>query len=238
MGAVTARKAKVSEAGSARPRTPRQRVRMAPDDRERMILEAATHYFARHGFSAQIRELARELKVSQGLIYRYFSSKQELVDRVYQHNFLRRWDASWEELLRDRSLPLRDRLKDFYTRYLGAIDDPDWIRLVMHSGLEGNDLTRRYIRTRVEHLLGIIARECRLVPRSVEPDQAEMEMVWHLHSTVIYYLVRKHIFRTATTRDVPGLVAMIIDDFLSGLAGEPGALGKIAITRRRNGPCP
>jgi AcrR family transcriptional regulator len=238
MSAVTAIKEKAAEGGSARPRTRRQRVRMAPDDRERMILEAATHYFARHGFSAQIRELARELKVSQGLIYRYFSSKQELVDRVYQHNFLRRWDASWEDLLRDRSVPLRDRLKDFYTRYLGAIDDPDWIRLVMHSGLEGNDLTRRYIRTRVEHLLRIIARECRLVPRAGEPDQAEMEMVWHLHSTIIYYLVRKHIFRTATTRDVPGLVAMIIDDFLSGLAGGPGALGKIAIPRRRNGPCP
>jgi AcrR family transcriptional regulator len=238
MSAVTARKEKAAEDGAARPRTRRQRVRMAPDDRERMILEAATHYFARHGFSAQIRELARELKVSQGLIYRYFKSKQALVDRVYQHNFLRRWDASWEDLLRDRSLPLRDRLRDFYIRYLGAIDDPDWIRLVMHSGLEGNDLTRRYIRTRVEHLLRIVACECRRDLRRAQPDQAEMEMVWHLHSTVIYYLVRKHIFRTATTRDVPALVAMVIDDFLSGLASGPGALGRIAITKGRNGPCP
>jgi hypothetical protein len=63
-----------------------------------------------------------------------------------------------------------------------------------------------------------------------------MEMVWHLHSTIIYYLVRKHIFRTATTRDVPGLVAMVIDDFLLGLGSD--ALGKISIARKRNGPCP
>ena len=220
---------------------------MAPDDREHMILEAAVHFFARHGFSAQIRELARELKVSQGLIYRYFNSKQELLDQVYEHNFLRRWDSGWEALLRDRATPLGDRLKQFYTRYLRAIDDPDWIRLVMYSGLDGNDLTRRYIRTHVENLLRIIARECRLLQAPAaaraagEPEQAEMEMVWHLHSTIVYYLVRKHIFRTATTRDTPRLIAMVIDDFLSGLANGAEAsvaVGGIAMTRKRNGPCP
>jgi AcrR family transcriptional regulator len=222
----------------------RRRIRMAPDERERMILDAAIHFFAKHGFSAQLRELAREMKVSQGLIYRYFSSKQALLDRVYEHNFLRRWDASWEKLLGDRKLPLRQRLMEFYTRYLAAIDDPEWIRLVMYSGLDGNDLTRRYIRSHVEGLLRLIARECRALEGrkgSGEPSQAEMELVWHLHSTVIYYLVRKHIFRTATAKDKTTLVTMMIDDFLSGLAGDKAALapiGRIVLSRRRKGPCP
>jgi AcrR family transcriptional regulator len=222
----------------------RRRIRMAPDERERMILDAAIHFFAKHGFSAQLRELARELKVSQGLIYRYFSSKQALLDRVYEHNFSRRWDPSWETLLADRKLPLRQRLTEFYTRYLAAIDDPEWIRLVMYSGLDGNDLTRRYIRSHVEGLLRLIARECRVLEGkkiSGEPSQAEMELVWHLHSTVIYYLVRKHIFRTATVKDANTLVTMMIDDFLSGLAGdktEPMAIARIPLTRKRRGPCP
>jgi AcrR family transcriptional regulator len=222
----------------------RRRVRMAPDERERMILDAAIHFFAKHGFSAQLRELAREMKVSQGLIYRYFSSKQALLDRVYEHNFLRRWDPSWEKLLADRKLPLRRRLTEFYTHYLAAIDDPEWIRLVMYSGLDDNDLTRRYIRTHVEGLLRLIARECRALEgkrAAGEPTQAEMELVWHLHSTVIYYLVRKHIFRTATVKDGNALVAMMIDDFLSGLAGEksaPAAIRRIALSRNRKGPCP
>jgi AcrR family transcriptional regulator len=222
----------------------RRRIRMAPDARERMILDAAIHFFAKHGFSAQLRELAREMKVSQGLIYRYFSSKQALLDRVYEHNFLRRWDPAWEKLLGDRTLPLRERLTDFYARYLAAIDDPEWIRLVMYSGLDGNDLTRRYIRSHVEGLLRLIARECRAVEgrkAASEPSQAEMELVWHLHSTAIYYLVRKHIFRTATVKDRTTLVAMMIDDFLSGIAGEtsaPAPIDRIALTRRRKGPCP
>jgi AcrR family transcriptional regulator len=224
--------------------TGRRRIRMAPDARERMILDAAIHFFAKHGFSAQLRELAREMKVSQGLIYRYFSSKQALLDRVYEHNFLRRWDPAWERLLADRTLPLRERLTDFYTRYLVAIDDPEWIRLVMYSGLDGNDLTRRYIRSHVEGLLRLIARECRAIDgrkSEGEPTQAEMELVWHLHSTAIYYLVRKHIFRTATVKDRTTLVAMMIEDFLSGLAGDapaPVAMGKISVPKRRKGPCP
>ena len=85
------------EPSAARPAA-RRRIRMAPEDREQMILEAAINFFAKHGFTAQLRELARELKVSQGLIYRYFKSKDELLNRVYEHNFLRRWDAGWEVL--------------------------------------------------------------------------------------------------------------------------------------------
>lgn len=218
---------------------------MAPDEREHMILDAAIHFFARHGFSAQIRDFASAIGVSQGLIYRYFESKQALLDRVYEHNFMRRWDESWGALLADRALPLGERLKQFYARYLAAIDDSEWIRLVMYSGLDGNDMTRRYIRSHVEGLLKRIAIECRAFrgERSGgEPDQAEMELVWHLHSTVIYFLVRKHIFRTATTKDTGALIDMTIDDFLSGLAGDTGArgirVGRIASTRKRKGPCP
>ena len=225
----------------------KRRIRMAPDERERMILDAAIHFFARHGFSAQIRDFAHEMKVSQGLIYRYFASKQALLDRVYEHNFLSRWDDRWAALIADRGRPLGERLKEFYTRYLAAIDDPEWIRLVMYSGLDGNDMTRRYIRSHVEGLLRLIAVECRPLrgaSASGEPSQAEIELVWHLHSTVIYYLVRKHIFKTATTKDKDSLVAMAIDDFLSGLSGSPRkaadekiSIGRIA-SRKRKGPCP
>jgi AcrR family transcriptional regulator len=206
-----------------------RRVRMAPDDRERMILEEAVRFFARHGFAAQIRDLAAEAGISQGLVYRYFRSKRELLERVYEHNFIKRWDDSWEEALKDRSEPLDARLTRFYSGYLKAIDDPDWIRLVMYSGLERNDLTRRYIRTQVERLLQTIALECRMASgraTSGPVSELETEAVWHLHSTFIYYLVRKHIFAIETTADRDALVRTAVTSFLQGvgavLAGDPG----------------
>jgi AcrR family transcriptional regulator len=200
-----------------------RRIRMAPDDRERMILEEAVRFFARHGFSAQIREFASEAGISQGLVYRYFRSKRELVERVYEHNFIKRWDAQWEAALQDRTEPLDRRLCAFYSAYLKAIDDPDWIRLVMYSGLEGNDLAPRYVRTQVEHLLKIIATECR-DPGSAEAasapvTEAEMEAVWHLHSTFIYYLVRKHIFGVRTIEETDMLVTVAVNNFLGGIGG-------------------
>lgn len=202
-----------------------RRVRMAPEDRERMILEKAAAFFARHGFSAQIREIAKESGISPGLIYRYFRSKGELIEKVYEHVFLNRWKPEWEAGLKDRSRPLRARLEAFYASYLDAIDDPDWIRLSMYSGLDGTNLVRRYIETQVEDLLEIIAAECRVyrgaeAAPAAEPDDYEMEMVWHLHSTFIYYLVRKHIFQTRATRDRALLVEIAVADFLSGLAAD------------------
>lgn len=221
-----------SKAGNARPR-----IRMAAGEREQMILDAAVHFFAVHGFSAGIRDLARELKVSQGLIYRYFPTKQHLLDRVYEQSFLSRWDPQWEKQLRDRSRPLAARLKSFYTSYLTAIDDPDWIRLSMYSGLDGNDLTHRYIRSHVESLLRLIARECQQSgDRGRKPNEAEMEMAWHLHSTAIYYLVRKHIFRTPATGDIPGLVATVVDGFLSGLPKAGSAALQAPQPKRKRRP--
>jgi AcrR family transcriptional regulator len=214
-----------------------RRVRMAPDDRERMILEEAVRFFSRHGFNAQIREFATEAGISQGLIYRYFRSKRELVERVYEQNFLKRWNRGWEAMLLDTAHPIDRRLKEFYRSYLAAIDDSDWIRLVMYSGLEGNDLTRRYIRTQVEHLLRIIAEECR---RAFAPDsrlkgasERELEAVWQLHSTFIYYLVRKHIFGTRTIADREALVEVAVTDFLHGFGNATADCSGAKAPRKR-----
>lgn len=200
-----------------------RRIRMAPEDRERMILSEAAHFFAQHGFSAQIREIARELGISQGLIYRYFRSKSELIERVYEHVFLDRWNPEWERGLRDRSKPLEERLAWFYRSYLGAVDDPDWIRLSLYSGLSEYNLVRRYIETQVEDVLDVIAVESQVfrgaIPeRAAVSDEYQKEMVWHLHSTFIYYLIRKHIFRTKATEDRELLVRIAVTDFLSGLS--------------------
>lgn len=199
------------------------RSRMSPEERERMILDKAVHFFAKHGFSAQTRELAREIGVSQGLIYRYFRSKEELIERVYQRNFLRRWKKEWESVLQDGNIPLDRRLKQFYREYLAVVDDYEWIRIAMHSGLGGNNLTRRYIEDQVERVLRIIALECRKtrLGKSVGSgaiSELEIETVWHLHSTIIYYLIRKHILGTKTTTDADGLVSVMVDSFISGFA--------------------
>lgn len=198
-----------------------QPARMNPDDRREMILTGAVSFFSKHGFQAQTRALSKELNVSQGLIFRYFGSKDELVEAVYQRNFISRWRDEWQETLCDRSLSLNDRLQQFYNAYIKAIDDYDWIRISAFSGLSGNALTKRYVETNVEALLDIIAAE---IAREFENDNARAlglecahELVWHLHSTFIYYLFRKHVFQTRATQSHAVLVETAVDNFVKGL---------------------
>ncbi len=113
-----------------------RRTRLSPQARERIILDAAIDFFAEEGFRAQTRALADRIGVSQSLIYRYFGSKENLIERVYEKTFLSRWNPAWEETLADRSRPLRERLQEFFRSYLVAVDDRNWIRVAMHSSLE------------------------------------------------------------------------------------------------------
>jgi AcrR family transcriptional regulator len=200
----------------------RTRVRMDPDNRERMILEGAVRFFAKRGFAAHTRELAEELGVSQSLVFHYFGSKEALIERVYQRNFLLGWRADWVEQLRDRAKPLRQRLKEYYLSYLSVVDYHDWIRVAMFSGLEGNDLTRRYIETQVALIMRTIAEEINFQRFGHEQGNitpVDMERVWHLHSSMIYYLIRKHLFKTAAVQSHQDLVDVVVDTFIDGIPG-------------------
>jgi TetR/AcrR family transcriptional regulator, fatty acid metabolism regulator protein len=61
----------------------------AAEDRRRQILDAAVRVFARRGFhGCRVSDIADEAGVAYGLVYHYFSSKEEVLDTL----FLERWD--------------------------------------------------------------------------------------------------------------------------------------------------
>jgi AcrR family transcriptional regulator len=204
-----------------------------------MIIEAAIGFFAELGFDAQLRELAKRLGISQALIFRYFSSKQALVERVYERVYVARWSAAWKAGLQDRSVPLQERLVAFYRSYLDAVEGYEWIRLALYSGLAGNDLTRRYIETRVDGLLRVIGEELRNeMPGLAHLTDAELqELVWHLHSTFIYYLIRKYVFQVAVTSNLETMISTMVTHFICGLAAQsnPAAHTANAGPERRHG---
>src|SRR6201999_639293 len=92
---------------------PKQK-RLSPDDRRREFVAKATEFFSEEGFGGGTRDLARRLGVTQPLLYRYFPSKDDLIKEVYRTVFLDPFDAGWDDLLTDRSRPLRERLQEFY----------------------------------------------------------------------------------------------------------------------------
>ena len=62
----------------------------AATDKRRVILDAAVRVFARQGFhTCRVSDIADEAGVAYGLVYHYFSSKEEILDTL----FLERWDV-------------------------------------------------------------------------------------------------------------------------------------------------
>ena len=65
---------------------------IAQEEKRRLILDAAVRVFARDGFhTSRVGDIAEEAGVAHGLLYHYFSSKDEVLLTVFSEN--------WSDLL-------------------------------------------------------------------------------------------------------------------------------------------
>lgn len=193
--------------------------RLSAQDRERQIVEKAVQHFTRHGFAGSTRELARELGVTQPLLYRYFPSKEVLIDRVYAEVF----DSSptWENVSADGSIPLDERLHRFYVSYSATILREEWIRIFIFAGLTREGINKKYLNKLRTKVFLPVLEEVRKAFDIAEPEtpevlDAEVELVWGLHASIFYLGVRKWIYGLKIPKDVDSVIRAKVDVFLAG----------------------
>lgn len=188
-------------------------------ERERLIVQKAIRYFATHGFSASTRDLAREIGISQPLLYRYFPSKEALVERVFEEVYLSPWNPAWERQLSDRSVPLAERMRRFYGQYAGVILNSDWIRIFIFAGLAYEGINVRYLaRLRAgvfDVVLAELHREFSLGAPTAQQHEDEIELIWGLHASIFYLGVRKWIYRLDVPEQLDRLIAQQVEEFMA-----------------------
>ena len=180
--------------------------------------------FSQIGFGASTRDLAAALGVTQPLLYRYFATKDELIERVYDEVIFRPWNTEWETWLADRSTPLGDRLRRYLKDYVHFITRSSLIRLQMYAALAGvadNAQLHRFIGNLRERHFKVIARELRHEygipdPAGPEEEADEIELVWSAHSTVYYMGVRQWIYGLPPPANVERTIDILVDGFLMG----------------------
>jgi len=60
----------------------------AQEEKRKLILDAAVRVFARSGYhGARVGDIATEAGVAHGLLYHYFSSKEEVLETIFRENF-------------------------------------------------------------------------------------------------------------------------------------------------------
>ena len=235
------RRASAKATGSRAVAHPQTKSRLSPAERERQIIDGAIAYFSEAGISGQTRELSKRLGITQPLLYRYFPSKQALLDRVYSTVFEGRWNPAWASLIRDRSIPLRDRLIEFYRQYSEATYRPDWLRIYLHAGLSDPAFNQRYIQLIQRELLPVYAREvrhyCGLESADLPVSNEEIEFVWSLHGGMFYYAVRQHIYQLQMQVPFMEKVVPAVDNFLAGARTTyPALLADVAKAAKRPTP--
>jgi AcrR family transcriptional regulator len=198
------------------------RRRLPPDERERLIVEEAVRFFAEVGFEGHTRDLARRLNITQPLLYRYFPSKEALIDRVYQEVYLNRWNPAWEALIEDRGQPLRQRLTAYYRDYARTILHPEWIRVFLFAGLKGGSLNARLLDMIRERIFTRVIREIRIdrglpMPPEFPFSETEYELVWGLHASIFYIGIRKWIYGLPIPDDIDAVIDAKVAAFLDGV---------------------
>lgn len=116
----------------------------SPAERRRLrvraaILEAAEKVFAEEGEEGlSIRRLAEEIDYSPAAIYKYFGSKEELVDELKELFFARILDRVGE--LRGKDAPFETRARACLTGYIHtALEKPQHYLAAFSSVQEGHE---------------------------------------------------------------------------------------------------
>jgi len=100
-------------------------------DRRRQLLDAAVRVFARQGFHAsRVTDIATEAGVAHGLVYHYFSSKDEVLDTVFRERWgllldhIRAVDAT-DQTARGKLAAIAGFIVDSYRH------DPDVMKVII-----------------------------------------------------------------------------------------------------------
>jgi len=174
-----------------------RRTRLSPAARKQEVLAEAILYFADEGFDGGTRGLAKRMGITQPLLYRYFPSKDDLVNEVYRAVYLDRWQSGWEDTIRDRQLPIETRLHRFYQSYTSVVFDRNWLRIFFFAGLKGLDLNARYLQRVESALLGPIWAETCIAfgqPAPTAQQTGTHDLVWQMHGAIFYHGIRQQIY--------------------------------------------
>jgi TetR/AcrR family fatty acid metabolism transcriptional regulator len=136
-------------------------------DKQRLILDAAIRVFARQGFhSCRVSDVADEAGVAYGLVYHYFSSKEEILNTL----FTERWELMLQAIVEidaRNELSARDKLGQVAGFIIDSYShEPDLMKVIIVE-------VTRAANTFGRHHLGKIREAYNLIAGIVEQARAD-----------------------------------------------------------------
>jgi AcrR family transcriptional regulator len=136
------------------------------EEKRRLILDAAVRVFARKGFhTSRVGDIAEEAGVAHGLLYHYFSSKDEVLETIFREN----WGVLVERInaVEESGESAHDQL-----RHIAAIvlrtwrHQPDVVRVLVREIARSPEMQER---------IGDLVKPIEAIHRIIERGQASGE---------------------------------------------------------------
>jgi TetR/AcrR family transcriptional regulator, fatty acid metabolism regulator protein len=153
----------------------------AQEEKRRRILEAAVRAFARKGYHAcRVGEIASEAGVAYGLVYHYFTSKDEILETIFRDTWTQMLTAI--EAVEEEGVPAADQLRKVAAIVLRTWKrDPDLVRVLVR------EVTRSpHIQREVEEIEQAYAALQRIVERGQKGGEFRTDVDARLAALIVY----------------------------------------------------
>jgi AcrR family transcriptional regulator len=153
----------------------------AVEDKRRHLLDAAVRVFARKGFHAsRVGDIAEEAGVAHGLLYHYFSSKDEVLEAVFHDN----WSVLLARIasVEETDEPAADQLRHISAIVLRTwLHLPDVVRVMIREFGRSPELSAR-----IGELAQPIEAIQRVIKRGIERGEFRQDIDPTVAAVVVY----------------------------------------------------
>ncbi len=195
--------------------------RLKAAERRASILAVAKVLFSDKGYhGVSVDEIAVRLAVSPAILYRHFVSKEALYEEVLNEIACKR--ESYVDVVVNSDGSFDDVLRKITRIYIDSVSrDPDYLRMELHSALDGSDASRQFFDNRwkpftdfIEFSLGELMARKALAP--LNPKVAALAFQGMIREA----LYAKCIFHSSRYSDValPELCDQLVSLFLDAVA--------------------
>ena len=194
--------------------------RLNPEDRRAMFLFEAASLFAAQGFTASTSDLADRMGVRKTLLYKYFPSKEGLIEEVLKAFLNTSWLSYFSDIIADRRVPIEERFIASFSSMLENEQEKS-LRLLIRSMLDGIELPHDFFKAFDEKLILPLVVELRDLHNltdvgSLPLTDSERELALGLYGSLFFYSIRRHIYKTHICDDQTAVIKMYVAQFLMG----------------------
>jgi AcrR family transcriptional regulator len=210
------------------------RQRLPGEERRRLIIDAATELFSKHGLKGTTtREVAKAVGISEATIFKHFATKEELYTAIIEGKA----HAQREHVMgvvgplaeaRDDAAFLRTLATELIAR---AHADPTFMRLLFFSALEGHALADLFFRQRVLTIDVFLGRYIadRIATGAFRPADP-LQTAWNFIGMVTFHVLLHELFGQKPPAHLTRerAVEEMVTTFLEGVRSSNGETARAA----------